>query len=74
MIVKVILSISYLLVILASIGMLLFATKFPFSTNIRDLELAQERVLGLNGYQVWKYSWAAIVVSTVGQLIACWLA
>ncbi len=73
MMVKLILTPSYLLVIAGSVGMVLFATKFPFSTTIKDLELAPERLCGFNGHQVWKYSWGAIILGTVGQLLACWL-
>jgi hypothetical protein len=70
---KTVASMFGLLVVLGTSGMVLFATRFPFSTRIRDLELAKERACGLNGYQVWKYSWFAIIIGTLGQIIAMWL-
>jgi hypothetical protein len=70
---KLIFSISYLLIILGSLGMMFFATKFPFCTRIRDLEGESERLIGLNGFQVWKYSWIAIIIGTIMQLINFWL-
>jgi hypothetical protein len=73
MTVSIILTFSYLLIVAGSIGMVLFATKFPFSTSIRELVFASERLFGFNGHQVWKYSWAAIILGTVGQLVAYWL-
>jgi len=73
LLVKAILSTSYLLVTAGSAGMVLFATRFPFSTRIRDLELVGDRVLWLNGYQVWKYGWACIIAGSLGQLIALWV-
>lgn len=70
---KAVATISGLLVVLGSIGMVVFATRFPFSTRIRDLELTGERVGRLNGYQVWKYSWFVIIGGTLGQILATWL-
>lgn len=70
---KIIFTISYGLVIIGSIGMIKFASKFPFSTHIADLKLAKERLFGLDGYQVWVCSWAAILIGTFGQLVATWL-
>lgn len=69
---KIIFTISYSLVILGSVGMIAFAMKFPLATGIWQLKLAPERFLGLDGYQVWVYSWAAILLGTIGQLIATW--
>lgn len=69
---KIIFTISYSFLILGSIGMVAFALKFPHVTGIWELKFASERFLGLNGYQVWVYSWAAILLGTVGQLIATW--
>ena len=71
--VKLIFTCSYLFVIAGSVGMVLFATKFPFSTSLWELAFAKERLAGLNGHQVWKYSWGAIILGTVGQLVAVWL-
>jgi hypothetical protein len=70
---KLIFSISYLLIILGSVGMMFFATKFTFSTRIRDLEYTNERLIGLNGFQVWKYSWILIIIGTVIQMINYWV-
>jgi len=67
---KILNSFSYILIITGSLGMMVFATKFSFSTRIKDLELTEEeRYLTLNGFQVWKYSWISIIVGTVIQLI-----
>jgi hypothetical protein len=66
-------SLSYLAIIFGSIGMIFFATKFPFSTSIRDLKLVTERFLGLNGYIVWWLSWSLIIVGTGMQLIDFWI-
>lgn len=60
---------SYMLIILGSIGLILFATKFSFSTRTADLKYANERLLSLNGYQVWKYSWAIIIAGNIIQLV-----
>lgn len=69
---KAIFTVSYALVILGSIGMVVFASRFPFSTRIKDLETSSATFCGLNGYQVWFYSWAVIIVGTVGQIVATW--
>jgi roadblock/LC7 domain-containing protein len=53
--------------------MMFFATRFPFSTAIKELKFAKERFLCLNGYQVWQYSWLVIIIGTIGQLVALWL-
>ncbi len=50
---KVIVSLSFISMILGAIGMIIFATRFPFSTRIKDLQLAEERIFGLDGYQLW---------------------
>ena len=73
MTVKLILTASYLLVIAGSFGMVLFSTKFPFATSMWELAYAKERLVGLNGHQVWKCSWGCIILGTTGQLVACWL-
>ena len=69
---KIFFTISYLLVIVGSVGMIVFGSKFPFATGIAQLKDTPERFLGLNGYQVWVYSWIAILLGTAGQLIATW--
>lgn len=70
---KIIFTVSYLLVGTGSVGMWLFATKFPFSSAAWQLEYAQERIVGLNGYQVWNYSWIAIILGTLGQILGTWV-
>ena len=72
-VVRLVLTTSYALVAVGSLAMIAFATRFPLSSRIRDLELAPERFWGLNGYQVWKYGWSGIVVGTLGQLFSAWL-
>lgn len=69
---KIIFTASYLLVIVGSGGMIVFAVRFPFASGIWELKHAKERFLRLNGYQVWVYSWFAILLGTVGQIIATW--
>jgi len=71
-ILKLSVSCSYILIILGSVGMILFATKFPFSANIKDLKHVTGKVLQLNGYQVWMFSWGFIIIGTAIQLIAFW--
>jgi len=71
--IKIAATMSGVLIVIGSVGMILFATKFPFSTRIRDLELSPERLLGMNGYQVWKYAWVSIVLGAVGQALVPWL-
>jgi hypothetical protein len=46
-----------------------FVIKFPLSSRIKDLEYANARAFGLNVFQIWKYSWALIILGTVLQLI-----
>lgn len=69
---KTIFTISYALMIVGSAGMIVFASRFPHATGIKELKEASERFLGLNGYQVWVWSWAAILIGTCGQIIATW--
>lgn len=61
--------ISYALIILGSIGMMIFPTHFPFSTNISDLRYETKRYIGLNGYYFWVMSWLCIIFGTVIQLL-----
>jgi hypothetical protein len=70
---KIIISLSYILVIIGSVGMILFSTKFPFSTRIKDLSLTNHRLLGLDGFQVWIGSWSCIILGTLIQLINYWV-
>jgi len=57
------------LVVLGSVGMILFASKFPFTTAIWELKHAKERFLFLNGYYLWNLSWFFIIA---GSLIQLW--
>ena len=69
---KVIFTVSYLLVLVGSIGMIIFARKFSFASSLWEQRYTKERLFGLNGYQVWTSSWVAILLGTVGQAIATW--
>jgi hypothetical protein len=62
------LALGYILAIAGSVGMIVFAMRFPSSTSIRDLALARERFGLLNGYQVWIVSWSLIVLGGLIQL------
>jgi len=72
-ILKIVISSSYISIICGSVGMMVFVTKFPFSTSIQDLRYVRERVFGLNGYQVWRFSWLLIILGTIIQLINYWM-
>ena len=70
---RMIFTVSYLLVMAGSGGMVAFARKFPFASGgAWELRHTEERFLRLNGYQVWVYSWLAILLGTAGQIIATW--
>ena len=69
---KAVLTFSYLLVVAGSLGMVLFTTRFPFTTILSEQQCAEQRLCGLNGQQVWRYSWGAIILGTMGQLLALW--
>jgi hypothetical protein len=62
------LALGYVLAITGSMGMIVFAKRFPFSSSIKDLVLARERFGPLNGYQVWVWSWSLIIVGGILQL------
>lgn len=70
---KVIVSLSFISIMLGAIGMIIFATRFTFSTRIKDLQLAEENIFGLNGYQIWTISWILIICGTFIQLIHFWI-
>ena len=70
---KVIVSLSFISIILGAIGMMIFATRFTFSTRIKDLQLVEEKIFGLDGYQVWTISWIFIICGTFIQLIHFWI-
>lgn len=55
-------------VILGSIGMLVFASKFPFTTALWQLKNSKERFLFLNGYYLWNLSWGFIIAGSIIQL------
>ena len=61
--IKIILTVSYILIILGSLG-LISEHKYLFSTNSRVDDPA--------AYRVWVFSWLLIIAGTIGQLIACW--
>lgn len=65
---KCIVVLSYIAIFMGSWGMIIFAKKFPFSTNIQDLQLSN-KYLGLNGYQFWVWSWRLILGGTFFQLL-----
>jgi len=67
--IKVLVAFSYLFVIIGSGGLMLFATRFPFSTRIKDLKYAHEKLCGFDGYHVWKFSWLLIILGTMIQLV-----
>lgn len=70
---KIIISLSYILIVIGSVGMILFSTKFPCSTRIKDLSSTNHRLLGLDGFQVWIGSWFCIILGTLIQLINYWV-
>ena len=72
-ILKVILSFGYILVVLGSLGMMIFATKFGFSTNLDGYRLSKDRFLCMDGAQVWLASWVLIIIGTIMQLIGYWV-
>jgi hypothetical protein len=63
------LALGYVFAIAGSAGMIMYATRFPSSTRIKDLALAIERFCCLNGYQVWVVSWSLIVLGGILQLV-----
>ena len=60
---------SYVFIILGSLGMIAFATQFPFSTRIKDLVDADEKFLCMNGYTIWLLAWSLIIAGTLIQLV-----
>ncbi len=69
---KIILTVSYLLIITGSAGMMVFASKFPLASGgIWELKYTLG-FLSLNGYQIWISSWFAILLGTAGQILATW--
>jgi len=69
---KIMFTVSYAFVIVGCGGMIAFASKFPLVSAIWELKHHKERFLGLNGYQIWVWSWVAILFGTVGQILATW--
>ena len=60
---------SYLYILAGFAGMIVFATKFPFSTNLEDLRYDKATFLGMNGFTVWVWSWSLIIAGTIIQLL-----
>jgi hypothetical protein len=65
-------TLSYLLIIAGTFGMLFFYLEFPFSTRIPDLKYDSKKILGLNGYYFWLVSFFALIVGAAIQLIYFW--
>ena len=70
---KILNSFAFVFILIGLLGQIGFVRKFPSSTNIKDLQLSPERLLRLNGYQVWKWSWILILVGSIVQLIRIWI-
>ncbi len=66
---KIIFGFSYLAIMLGSYGLMKFVTKFPLSSSLDNHELTGRKYFGLNGKQLWKYSWVLIIFGTLFQLI-----
>jgi len=66
-------SLSFAFIIFGSIGMIIFATKFPCSTFNEELKFTDEKFIGLNGRQVWICSWILIIAGAVMQLLLYWV-
>ena len=69
-------SIGLLLIVIGSLGMIAFATKFPLSARIKDLKLVKIGLLNrnfLNGWRVWKWSWILIISGSLIQIIGTWM-
>lgn len=64
---KVMVALSYLFIVSGSIGMILFATRFPLSSRIIDLKYLKETLFGLKGHHVWFLSWILIIAGTLIQ-------
>ena len=60
---------SYLSIIVGSAGMIILVMKYPFSTRIQDLEFADKPILGLNGKQLWIWSWSLIMAGMAVQFL-----
>jgi hypothetical protein len=60
---------SYLSIIAGSVGMMVYATKFPFSTRPDDFVFDSTTFLGLKGDAVWVWSWRLIIAGAAFQLL-----
>lgn len=60
---------GYSYIIIGSMGMILFTQKFPFSSRIQELEYTPEKLIGLNGYEVWAISWVLMIPGGISQLM-----
>jgi len=65
-------SLSFVFIIFGSIGMIIIAKKFSFSTFNEELKFTGEKFIGLNGNQVWNCSWILIIAGAVIQLLLYW--
>ena len=69
---RVVLTLAYFLAIVGSCGMIALK-RFPLSSNIDELRYSMERFCGLDGSQLWMWSWVLILLSGALQLISVWL-
>jgi hypothetical protein len=58
-------TLGIILQLLGSVGMMCFPKKFGFATNVEDYQVAQDKWLGLNGYQFWTLSWGLVILGTI---------
>lgn len=65
-------TLSYLLAIAGSCGLVLYDRSFGLVTSHFERDFVPNRRLGLNARQWWDYSWGAIIAGTVGQLVTSW--
>jgi hypothetical protein len=65
-------SLGYVLVVLGSWGLAVFAVRFGLATNLDDYEVSPTLFLGMNSKQVWWLSWILIVLGTSVQLAYVW--
>jgi hypothetical protein len=66
---KIIMALSYVCIIIGSIGLMKFAEFFPFTMYLWEQEYTGKKKFGLNGYEWWRYSWWFIIIGTTLQLI-----
>lgn len=66
---KVAVAASYLFIIVGTAGLIILATKFPFTAFFWELRHTKESFLRLNGYTIWILSWSIIVTGAVIQFL-----